>query len=67
MMWRGRCFRGPCWRRRGWGTVEDELAGLTYCGGYEGPGNSHDRADAMVWAMSELARPDRAMPRITRL
>jgi len=23
-------------------------------GGYEGPGASPDRADAMVWAMSEL-------------
>jgi phage terminase large subunit-like protein len=43
--------------------LEDELAGLTYGGGYEGPGNSPDRADAMVWAMSELIRP-RAEPRI---
>jgi phage terminase large subunit-like protein len=47
--------------------LEDELAGLTYGGGYEGPGNSPDRADAMVWAMSELARPERPMPRIRRL
>jgi phage terminase large subunit-like protein len=43
--------------------LEDELAGLTYGGGYQGPGNSPDRADAMVWAMSELIRP-RAEPRI---
>lgn len=34
--------------------LEDELAGLTIGGGYEGPGNSPDRADAMVWAMSAL-------------
>ncbi|HEY0131767.1 MAG TPA: terminase family protein [Allosphingosinicella sp.] len=47
--------------------LEDELAGLTYGGGYEGPGNSPDRADAMVWAMTELARPERPMPRVTRL
>ena len=37
--------------------LEDELAGLTLGGGYEGPGRSPDRADAMVWAMSELLRP----------
>lgn len=42
---------------------EDELARLTYGGGYEGPGRSPDRADAMVWAMSELVRP-RAEPRV---
>ncbi|HYJ30259.1 MAG TPA: terminase family protein [Allosphingosinicella sp.] len=46
--------------------LEDELAGLTEAGGYEGPGNSPDRADAMVWAMSELARP-RVEPRIRQL
>jgi phage terminase large subunit-like protein len=37
--------------------LEDELAGLTLGGGYEGPGRSPDRADAMVWAMTELIRP----------
>ncbi|HEU0134645.1 MAG TPA: terminase family protein [Allosphingosinicella sp.] len=46
--------------------LEDQLAGLTYGGGYEGPGRSPDRADAMVWAMSELMRP-RAAPRIRSL
>jgi phage terminase large subunit-like protein len=34
--------------------LEDELAGLMAAGGYEGPGDSPDRADAMVWAMTEL-------------
>jgi phage terminase large subunit-like protein len=34
--------------------LEDELAGLTTGGGYQGPGRSPDRADAMVWAMTEL-------------
>ena len=43
--------------------LEDELAGLTHGGGYQGPGRSPDRADAMVWAMSELVRP-RPEPRI---
>jgi len=44
--------------------LEDELCAMTY-GGYEGPG-SPDRADAMVWAMSELIKPDRA-PRVRGL
>jgi phage terminase large subunit-like protein len=34
--------------------LEDELAGLGVAGRYEGPGRSPDRADAMVWAMTEL-------------
>jgi phage terminase large subunit-like protein len=46
--------------------LEDEMAGLTYGGGYQGPGRSPDRADAMVWAMTELVRP-RAEPRVSRL
>jgi phage terminase large subunit-like protein len=46
--------------------LEEELAGLTYGGGYQGPGRSPDRADAMVWAMTELlVRKHRAEPRIT--
>jgi phage terminase large subunit-like protein len=48
--------------------LEDEMAGLTIGGGYEGPGRSPDRADAMVWAMTELlggrGRPE---PRVRRL
>lgn len=49
-------------------ALEDELAGLTYGGGYQGPGRSPDRADAMVYAMTELmlGKP-RAEPRIRRL
>lgn len=34
--------------------LEDELCAMTRGGGYAGPGRSPDRADAMVWAMSEL-------------
>jgi phage terminase large subunit-like protein len=34
--------------------LEDELCGMVTGGGYEGPGRSPDRADAMVWAMHEL-------------
>ncbi len=45
--------------------LEDELTGMTIGGGYEGPGRSPDRADAMVWALTELlcGKP-RAEPRI---
>jgi phage terminase large subunit-like protein len=41
--------------------LEDELCAMTY-GGYEGEG-SPDRADAMVWAMTELMKPNR-QPRV---
>ncbi len=44
--------------------LEDELCAMTY-GGYQGPG-SPDRADAMVWAMTELIGPARG-PRIRGL
>ncbi|MDP8995092.1 MAG: ATP-binding protein, partial [Pseudomonadota bacterium] len=47
--------------------LEDELAGLTAGGGYEGPGRSPDRADAMVWAMTELMLGARAEPRVRGL
>jgi phage terminase large subunit-like protein len=40
------------------------MAGLTAGGGYEGPGRSPDCADAMVWAMTEIARPLPAEPRV---
>ena len=48
-------------------ALEDELAGLVTNGGYEGPGGSPDRADAMVWAMTELMAPPRAEPRVRAL
>jgi phage terminase large subunit-like protein len=34
--------------------LEDELCGIMAGGGYEGPGRSPDRADALVWALTEL-------------
>ncbi len=34
--------------------LEDELCGMLTGGGYEGPRRSPDRADALVWAMTEL-------------
>jgi len=43
--------------------LEDQLCGMT-AAGYEGPGRSPDRADAMVWAMSELMLGVRREPRV---
>ena len=34
--------------------LEDQLCGIMTGGGYEGPGRSPDRADALVWALWEL-------------
>jgi phage terminase large subunit-like protein len=45
--------------------LEDELCGITYAG-YQGPSSSPDRADAMIWAMTELLEK-RAEPRIRGL
>ena len=47
--------------------LEAELGGLTAGGGYEGPGRSPDRADAMVWAMTVLSETRSGVPRVRRL
>ncbi len=44
--------------------LEDELCGLISGGAYQGPGRSPDRADALVWALSELMLKPRASPRV---
>jgi phage terminase large subunit-like protein len=46
--------------------LEDELCGMTGRG-YEGPGRSPDRADAMVWAMAELMLGREREPSVRRL
>lgn len=46
--------RGVVRHARAFPALEDELCGLMAGGGYEGPGRSPDRADALVWAVSEL-------------
>ena len=51
----------------GFAALEDELAGLQNGGGYEGPTRSPDRADAMVWAMTELMKGAGRGPRVMRL
>ncbi len=44
--------------------LEDELCGLLIGGGYEGPGRSPDRADALVYALSELMLGREREPRV---
>ena len=47
--------------------LEDQLCGLMAGGGYEGPGRSPDRADALVWALSELMLGLPANPRVRQV
>ncbi|MBD59639.1 MAG: ATP-binding protein [Citromicrobium sp.] len=44
--------------------LEDQLCGLIVGGGYEGPGRSPDRADALVWALTELMLGRGGRPRV---
>lgn len=49
-------------------ALEAQLCGMIAGGDYEGPGSSPDRADAMVWGLTELMlQKERAEPRIRRL
>jgi len=45
-------------------ALEDQLCGLVAGGSYQGPGRSPDRADAAVWALTELMLSARAAPRL---
>jgi phage terminase large subunit-like protein len=45
-------------------ALEDQLCGLVAGGGYQGPGRSPDRADAAVWALTELMLARRGEPRV---
>ena len=47
--------------------LEDQLCGLMAGGGYEGPGRSPDRADALVWALTELMLGKSAQPRVRQV
>ncbi|WP_454597896.1 DNA-packaging protein [Qipengyuania sp. SM2507] len=48
-------------------ALEDQLCGLMAGGRYEGPGRSPDRADALVWALTELMLGQRRVPRVLQL
>jgi phage terminase large subunit-like protein len=43
------------------------MCGLMAAGRYEGPGRSPDRADALVWALTELMLGKKAGPRVSAL
>ncbi|RKF20586.1 ATP-binding protein [Altericroceibacterium spongiae] len=45
-------------------ALEDQLCGMMAGGSYEGPGRSPDRADALVWALTELLLTRRTGPRV---
>ncbi|WP_170003922.1 DNA-packaging protein [Pseudopontixanthobacter vadosimaris] len=47
--------------------LEDQLCGLMAGGTYDGPGRSPDRADALVWALSELMLGSRGVPRVREI
>ena len=45
-------------------ALEDELCGMMAGSDYQGPGRSPDRADALVWALTELMLQPSRTPRI---
>ena len=48
---------GPDTGRDDWmPALEAEIMGMIAGGGYQGPGKSPDRADAMVWGVGEVMR-----------
>ncbi|QDZ08687.1 ATP-binding protein [Sphingomonas panacisoli] len=48
-------------------ALEDQLCGMLRAGGYAGPGRSPDRADALVWALTELMIGRRGRAKVRRL
>lgn len=47
--------------------LEDQMCGLMAGGCYQGPGRSPDRADALVWALTELMLGQTRRPRISMI
>ena len=47
--------------------LEDQLCGLLAGGAYAGPGRSPDRADAAVWALTELLLGRSARPSVRQM
>ena len=58
---------GKAWFAGIFPKLEAELSGLIAGGGYERPGRSPDRADAMVRAMTVLSETRSGVPRVRRL
>jgi phage terminase large subunit-like protein len=59
--------RGRVRHRGAFPALEDQMCGLMAGGAYLGPGRSPDRADALVWAISELMRRPPGGPDVRRL
>ncbi|NML09939.1 DNA-packaging protein [Sphingobium sp. AR-3-1] len=55
---------GRVMHRGAFPALEDEMCGLIAGGGYVGPGRSPDRADALVWALTELMLGKRGEARV---
>jgi phage terminase large subunit-like protein len=55
---------GRAWHVGSFPALEDELCGLIRGGTYAGPGRSPDRADALVWAVTELMLGGVRVPRV---
>ena len=58
---------GRAWHVGSFPALEDELCGLIRGGTYVGPGRSPDRADALVWAVTELMLGNAKVPRVRSL
>ncbi|WP_088190051.1 DNA-packaging protein [Sphingobium sp. Z007] len=58
---------GRVMHRGAFPALEDEMCGLIAGGGYVGPGRSPDRADALVWALSELMLGKRGEARVREM
>jgi phage terminase large subunit-like protein len=59
--------RGKAFFAGAFPELEAELGGMVAGGGYDVPGRSPDRADAMVWAMTVLSETRSGAPRVRRL
>jgi len=59
--------RGKAFLAGNFPELEEELSGLQAGGTYEGPSRSPDRADACVWALTELSETRSGIPRVRML
>lgn len=59
--------QGKVWHVGAMTALEDELAGLSTSGDYDGPGRSPDRADACVWALWALMLDKGGTPKVRAL
>jgi phage terminase large subunit-like protein len=61
-------YSSGCVQHRGhFPQLEDQMCGMMIGGEYSGPGRSPDRADALVWALTELMLGRASSPRVRRV